>query len=237
MQYWIATPVALLSVLSLYVNRSEVQKLLKPAIIIGLLAGISRLLFSIASQDVDPIRSFVEYTLLCWLAAWGGLSMAKRFSLPGLFIPDSINKQIIYTGLVALGVIALNTLMIIQTTKMSVIPPWFQRLQSVPYVITMSLQAGLVEETIFRLLSIPLLFWLLEIVGWKSKALLFRKLVIVILSAILFGSIHGAGFMGAFLFGIAFGYSFLSFGWLPCVAIHFLGDLVPYLFVFQYLKT
>jgi hypothetical protein len=50
----------------------------------------------------------------------------------------------------------------------------------------------------------------------------------VFLASVAFGGIHGAGFPVSFIFGIAFGYLFLHFGWIPCVVVHFLGDFVSF---------
>jgi hypothetical protein len=236
MQYWIALPIVLLSLIVLYTHRQHARRLLTPGLLIGSFAGLTRFLFATITNAPSPLSDFLQYAIFCSFAAWAGLSISARFSLPGILLRFSWKRQVAYTSLFALSVVLVNSLMLAYAVTAGIVPQWLRSLDTIPKILSISLQAGFVEETIFRLFSVPFLFWLFNILTRNTERQHIMRFAAVFFSACLFGAIHGAGFWGSFVFGIAFGYLFLSFGWLPCVVVHFLGDFGSFLYASRFVN-
>jgi len=237
MSWLLLSPIIVCSVIVLVVHRQRTITFLKHAGVIGLASGVARMWFARENGDPNASLVFLEYGSLAWLTALAGLSLAAHLQIPSFVVKQSILKQSVYTALFALAVVALNSMMLLQTAKAGALPQWLRSISSISHLSAVALQAGLVEETIFRLFLLPLVIWILVLLGWKTQRPHVRQLLAVLVAAIFFGLMHGQGFAGAFIFGIAFGYFFLHFGWLPCVVVHVLGDFIPFLIVLPLNET
>lgn len=229
MNLYLWLPIVFCSIVVLVVHRHVIKGVFKPAVLIGILAGAARLWYAVESEDPNPLLIFFEYGSITWLAALAGLSLCERIQTAGIFSRRSISKQLTYTGIFCLLVVAVNGMMLAQAAKVGSLPQWLLNIKSISHLTAIALQAGLVEETIFRLFLLPFVIWLLVLLRREIKTKKLTELVAVLIAAGVFGSIHGQGFAGAMIFGVAFGYFFLQFGWFPCVIVHIIGNFVPFL--------
>lgn len=233
MKSWLWLSIVLCSIAVLIVHRRVAKDLVKPALVIALFAGAARLWFALENGDASPLLVFLEYAALTWLAALAGLSLCKHIETPGVLSKRSVKTQLIWTAIFCLLVVAVNVMMLVQTAKGGLLPQWLINIGSISHLTAIALQAGLVEETIFRLFLLPLVICLLLLLRRETKLKKLPEFLAVLIAAPIFGSIHGQGFAGATIFGVAFGYFFLQFGWLPCVIVHFVGDFFPFLVVLK----
>jgi hypothetical protein len=229
MKMWLWLPIVLCSIIVLLVHKNVARTLIKPALVIGIFAGAARLWFALENGDGSPVLVFFEYVSLTWLAALAGLSLCEHIQTPGIVSKRSVSKQLIYTVVFCLLVVAVNGMMLVQTAKAGSLPQWLLDIRSISHLTAIALQAGLVEETIFRLLFLPFIIWLLLLLRRETKPTKLTEFLAVLMAAAIFGSIHGQGFAGAMIFGVAFGYFFVQFGWYPCVIVHFVGNFFPFL--------
>ena len=226
---WLWLPIVLCSIIVLIVQKSVAKTLIKPALVIGIFAGAARLWFALENGDASPVLVFFEYASLTGLAALAGLSLCEHIQTPGIVSNRSVSKQLIYTVVFCLVVVAVNGMMLVQTAKAGSLPQWLLDIRSISHLTAIALQAGLVEETIFRLFVLPFVIWLLFLLRRATTRKKLTECFAVLIAAAVFGSIHGQGFAGAMIFGVAFGYFFLQFGWYPCVIVHFVGNFFPFL--------
>ena len=107
------------------------------------------------------------------------------------------------------------------------VAPWIVLLNP-ERAIALSFRAALNEEMLFRFFLFPLVTW--AILYFKQS----QKVSLVIgglISSTAFGFIHGAGFITAFLVGLALVYIYYQRGLLSAMAVHFLADAVPFLLI------
>ena len=229
MQNIIAIVVTILSIIALIAQRKIIKKYILHSLFIGFICGLSRLWFVFESGSPGLFFAFLYYGLLSWLAAWAGLCMADAYALPKIYIEGARRKIITYTILFSIIVITLNTLMLIQAARAGALPPWLANIKSVRLILSIGLQAGLIEETIFRLLSISFIIWTINRFTKSESRRVLYLWISILVSAVFFGIIHGAGAPGAIIMGIIFGYLYTQVGWLPCVIVHALGDVSSFL--------
>jgi len=229
MKTWLWLPIIFCSFIVLVLHRHAAKNLLKPAVVIGMLAGAARFWFALENNDGNPLLILLEYGSLSWLAALAGLSLCEHIQTAGIFSKRSVLNQLIYTGIFALAVVVANGMMLVQTAKAGLLPQWLLKISSISHLTAIALQASFVEETIFRLFLVPLVIWVLLLMSRGARPKKLAEFVGVLIAATIFGLIHGQGFAGAIIFGVAFGYFFLHFGWFPCVVVHFVGDFIPFL--------
>ncbi len=151
-----------------------------------------------------------------------GLTVSSFIGLPALLPKGSVN----WRNLAIIGVLVILANSLIYyfgRSQAMTAAPWLKSLKiaDIPFL---SLRAGLTEEVMFRLFLFSLIAWPLSKV--LKSPILYLSLSAII-SSLLFGAIHGSGFLIAFLMGLVLCYVYIRGGLLSAMTIHFLGNLIP----------
>ena len=109
---WLWLPIVLCSIIVLIIQKNVAKTLIKPSLVIGIFAGAARLWFALENGDASPVLVFFEYASLTWLAALAGLSLCEHIQTPGIVSKRSLSKQLIYTVVFCLLVVAVNGMML-----------------------------------------------------------------------------------------------------------------------------
>jgi len=166
------------------------------------------------------------------VAGLAGLLLARRIDCPvwwrqgrGPSPSHRADYVIVLLGLCIVILNALNNIVNIEQARQ--IAPWMALLTP-ETAIALSFRAALNEETIFRLFLFSLVAWIaMRLVGSRRVSLVLGALV----SALVFGLIHGVGFVLAFSFGLAFAYMYFRRGLLAVMTVHFLANAIPFVVV------
>lgn len=183
-----------------------------------------------------PGPSWVLAVVVCGLAGVAGTIAALRCGLrPALALarpgPAAVCRALVEATAWGLALGLANLAMIKLYRQIIPLPPWAVALQeraSATTVVLISAQAGLVEETVFRLLALPVLLWVLRqlLAGRHERVSVVGALL---LSALLFVAMHGRLPPGYWVYatggGVLLGFLFLRHGIEAPMVAHFLADL------------
>lgn len=226
------------SALVLLTEQKLVAKWLFRAAALAFVAALSRLLWAIISNYKNPWQVFIMYFLLCFFTALAGLVICDKLNFGGIKVRNRSNLSFV-TNIVLFTVVlaTVNSIILVQFADSYNLPRWTRNINSLFQTFSYSLQTGLTEETIFRLYLLPLVAWMISFFECRvSGRLLGWDILPILVSTIVFGLVHGSGFIYAGVSGLVFGILFIRAGWLPCVIVHFLVDFISFSLAFVIFK-
>ncbi|MDI6823173.1 MAG: CPBP family intramembrane metalloprotease [Bacillota bacterium] len=176
---------------------------------------------------------------VCGLAGVAGTIAALRCGLRPALALARLAPAGVWHALgeaIALGVALglANVGMITLYRQIIPLPAWAVALQeraSATTVFLLSVQAGLTEETVFRLLALPVFLWALRhlLAGRRERVSVAGALL---LSAVIFVAVHGRLPPGYWVYatgaGVLLGLLFLRHGIEAPMVAHFLADLLSW---------
>ena len=180
-----------------------------------------------SESSIYFIANDLSVTLFTGLA---GLFVAPRVCCPIWWQSKRNSEPWRGTALltaVGVSIVIVNTLNNLISVEQSMrYSPWLSLLTP-PTALAVSFRAALNEEVIFRLFLFPLAAWVFKRLKQTEISLIIGALT----SSILFGLIHGAGFLWASLTGLALVYIYYQRGLLPAMSIHFFADAIPFVLI------
>ena len=178
------------------------------------------LLYKGAKPIIIYIFEFFEYAIFAFL----GLVLVERTKLPGWWAKERSKKTNLVVALLGATLVAANMALHYYSRSEALrLAPWVGTLD-LTQAFFLSLRAAITEEIIFRLFLISLSAWVILRIFHNRRGAIG---VGVLVSSLLFGLIHPT-FPLPFLMGLAMAYIYLRVGLLPAMAVHFLGDFVPF---------
>jgi membrane protease YdiL (CAAX protease family) len=157
-----------------------------------------------------------------------GLYFASRMGLPWWWRSDeSSNRWQVSYIVISLGVLLVttNTILNLSSPDKVALNPLFSSI-TLKRAIGLSLHAGLVEETLFRLFLFSFVAWVIDRIFHSRKPALFIGAVV---STFIFALFHTTSAHAvAFVLGFAIVYIYYKNGLLPAMVAHFFADAVPF---------
>ena len=143
-----------------------------------------------------------------------------------------IKRMTIYGGIAGVLMGALNILVLSQANSSS-FPEWTKYATDPYNIFILSLRAGLVEETVFRLFLFPVSVWGCALIRKRAESISKIEIMIgAVISSALFGIIHNSGCILAMIMGLLLTAVYYKAGWESCVIAHFITDFIPFMIVF-----
>ena len=162
------------------------------------------------------------------VAGLAGMLFAPRVGCPLWWrhndsSPDSrrTNYAILLLGLVLVVLNTISNIVNVEQAKQAA--PWLVLLTP-ETAVALSFRAALNEGILFRLFLFPLVAWVAKRFGGSQRASLGLG---ALASSLVYGYIHGLGFIWAFSVGLALIYIYHHRGLLPAMVIHFFADAIP----------
>lgn len=219
------------------------EKLLKtiPALYIAILCTcitiFSGLKFDLIGVRGIFIRIIGNFSLF-FAIGFSGLILSEKVGFMGLFINTKIRyrakikRMTIYGGIVGVLMAALNILVLSQANSSS-FPEWTKYATDPYNIFILSLRAGLVEETVFRLFLFPVSVWGCALIRKRAESISKVDIIIgAVISSALFGIIHNSGFILAVFTGFLLSFIYYKAGWESCVIAHFITDFMTFMIIF-----
>ena len=219
------------------------KKLLKtiPALYIAILCTFitifSELRFDLIEVQGIFIRIIVNF-ILFFAMGFSGLILSDKIGFTGLLINTEIayrakiKRMTIYGGIAGVLMGALNILVLSQANSSS-FPEWTKYATDPYNIFILSLRAGLVEETVFRLFLFPVSVWGCALIRKRAESISKIEIMIgAVISSALFGIIHNSGCILAMIMGLLLTAVYYKAGWESCVIAHFITDFIPFMIVF-----
>ena len=219
------------------------KKLLKtiPALYIATLCTcvtiFSELRFDLIEVQGIFIRIIGNFSLF-FAMGFSGLILSDKIGFTGLLINTEIayrakiKRMTIYGGIAGVLMGALNILVLSQANSSS-FPEWTKYATDPYNIFILSLRAGLVEETVFRLFLFPVSVWGCALIRKRAESISKIEIMIgAVISSALFGIIHNSGCILAMIMGLLLTAVYYKAGWESCVIAHFITDFIPFMIVF-----
>ena len=197
----------------------------------------SELRFDLIEVQGIFIRIIGNFSLF-FAMGFSGLILSEKTGFMGLFINTKIRyrakikRMTIYGGIAGILMGALNILVLSQANSSS-FPEWTKYATDPYNIFILSLRAGLVEETVFRLFLFPVSVWGCALIRKRAESISKIEIMIgAVISSALFGIIHNSGCILAMIMGLLLTAVYYKAGWESCVIAHFITDFIPFMIVF-----
>ncbi len=203
-----------------------------PVIGFGFVVAVIDLIISLIISPGRPsiFMATIDFSVLVLLGLIS-LKLIKHAKTPFLLNDSNTNgqsrKSRLLIILMSIMIILINTVVWYFSYEQYLHIPWINSLTPVNAIL-ISLKAGIQEEILFRLFLFSLLIFLLRKVFRSEKIVLLTSTII---SALLFAVLLHSGSLISLIAGMVLAYIYFKEGLLPAMAIHFLGDCIPFLMV------
>jgi len=159
-----------------------------------------------------------------------GYNLSDKVKLPKWWHDknNDFKKSAIIIGIIGLIIVAGNTLInILMFTsyreELLERESWIALLTPLTSILV-SLRAAIMEEIIFRFFMITTITWALKFFISSERS---NLTIAIILSSIIFGLIHST-FLVPLAFGLLLSYTYINYGLIPVLIIHFVANLIPF---------
>lgn len=217
------------------------------AAIVSVLATVVTVLSDINLLSDEQVATYANsfiYLIVFGVAGFMGIAAAENAGItPFVFnspidVRKKITKVLLYG--VAAGVLIgiINTIVFKQSVDSNSLPDWLDNFETTYDTLILSARAAFMEETIFRLFLFSAGAWLFlfifKRVFKKENSAIFIVAVVlgIICSSLLFGLIHGSGFIYSSIMGAFLCVIFYRGSWESAVIAHFLGNFISFSVVF-----
>lgn len=195
-------------------------------IVILLNVGLSKVLF----QNQSIIQKSINDFFIVFITGLIGYNLADKVNLPKWWHDknNDFKKSVFIVGIIGLIIVAGNILMNISMftsykEELLEMESWIASLTLLTSILV-SLRAAITEEIVFRFFMITTIIWALKFFVSSERS---NLTIAIILSSIMFGLIHST-FLVPFAFGLLLSYTYINYGLIPVLIIHFVANLIPF---------
>jgi len=230
----------------IYNNWKEINKIeyIFPSLIIGLPGGIiNSISMSYLNNTQFLIINIIFSGIFMSAILAVSLFLAKRAELPLLWPNIKTRPKWILFCIGIIGGVFLGGINLMLTMswleKSATVPMIFKQISfsTNPLLLSalLSIQAGIVEEIIFRTFIIPAAYLTIMRLFPKTN----KKVILafsVLISALAFGLIPSHNLFLGTLFGAFLGFSYLYLGFLPMIVMHTVGNLFFFPLIINFIE-
>ncbi len=215
--------------------------------VIALMGLLFTVLSDINLTTDNQIISFVNYLfylIIFLLAGFLGVTASENIWVSPLIVVANFEVKKKLIRVLIFGVVAgiligiINTIVLKQSVDSDNLPDWLYHFNSVYDTYILSARAAFMEEIIFRLflfsgISWGALFFLKRIIKIENQRVLLVSIITgIIASSLLFGLMHGSGFLYSSVIGIILCGIFVKGGLESTIIAHFIGNFMSFTIVF-----
>jgi len=194
------------------------------------------------SQTISFVN-YLFYLIIYFFASFLGITASENIGVSPLIAIANfgVNKKLVRVLIfgIAAGILIgiINTIVLKQSLNSDNLPEWLFHFNSVYDTFILSARAAFMEEIIFRLFLFPglawvVLFFLRRIIKKENQRVLFVSIITgIIASSLLFGIMHGSGFLYSSVIGIILCGIFVKGGLESTIIAHFTGNFMSFTYV------
>ena len=159
-----------------------------------------------------------------------------RISYNKLRKPFDFREKVLFIIVLTVILTGINILAGLLHVRVSGQPEFLMQFNSISEIVAISARAALFEEIIFRLIMITGIMYLMQWLTKYHKMSTNRMcLVALFISSMAFMLIHSTeAYLIAFAFGMILGYTFLKYGLVEVIIVHFLVNVGTFAYFFYF---
>lgn len=143
-------------------------------------------------------------------------------------------EKVLFIAVLTVALTAINILAGLLHVRLLGQPEIIAQFNGISEIIAISARAALLEEIIFRFIMITVIMHLQQMLSKYYKTSIHRMwLVALTISSLAFMFVHSAeAYLIAFTFGMLLGYTFMKYGIVDAIVVHFLVNVGTYTYLY-----